>query len=40
MKTDNVEIMLLANQERWILYKETAKELSLFVNSIPYGQMK
>jgi type 1 fimbria pilin len=40
MKTDNVEIMLLANQERWILMKEVAKELSLYVNSIPYGEMK
>jgi hypothetical protein len=40
MKTDNIEIMLLANQERWILFKETAKELSLYVNSIPYGEMK
>jgi hypothetical protein len=39
-KTDNIEIMLLVNQERWILFKETAKELSLFVNTIPYGQMK
>jgi len=40
MKTDNVEIMLLANQERWILMKEVAKELSLYVNTIPYGEMK
>ena len=40
MKTDNIEIMLLANQERWILMKEVAKELSLYVNTIPYGDMK
>lgn len=39
MKTDNVEIMLLANQERWILMKEVAKELSLYVNTIPYGKV-
>jgi hypothetical protein len=32
--------MLLANQERWILFKEAAKELSLYVNTIPYGEMK
>ncbi len=40
LKTDNIEIMLLANQERWILMKEVAKELSLYVNTIPYGEMK
>jgi hypothetical protein len=40
LKTDNISIMLLANQERWILMKEVAKELSLYVNSIPYGEMK
>ena len=39
-KTDNISIMLLANQERWILFKEAAKELSLYVNTIPYGEMK
>ena len=39
-KTDNISIMLLANQERWILMKEAAKELSLYVNTIPYGEMK
>ena len=39
IKTDNVEIMLLANQERWILIKEVAKELSLYVNAIPYGKV-
>jgi hypothetical protein len=39
-KTDNISIMLLANQERWSIMKEVAKELSLYVNSIPYGQMK
>jgi hypothetical protein len=40
INTDNIEIMLLANQERWSIMKEVAKELSLYVNSIPYGQMK
>jgi len=40
LKTDNISIMLLANQERWILFKEAAKELSLYVNTIPYGEMK
>ena len=40
LKTDNISIMLLANQERWILMKEVAKELSLYVNTIPYGEMK
>jgi hypothetical protein len=40
LKTDNISIMLLANQERWILMKEVAKELSLYVNAIPYGEMK
>lgn len=40
LKTDNISIVLLANQERWILMKEVAKELSLYVNSIPYGEMK
>ena len=39
-KTDNISIMLLANQERWILMKEVAKELSLYVNAIPYGEIK
>jgi hypothetical protein len=39
-KTDNISIMLLANQERWSIMKEVAKELSLYVNSIPYGQTK
>lgn len=39
-KTDNISIMLLANQERWILFKEVAKELSLYVNTIPFGEMK
>jgi hypothetical protein len=40
INTDNIEIMLLANQEHWSIMKEVAKELSLYVNSIPYGQMK
>jgi hypothetical protein len=39
INTDNIEIMLLANQEHWSIMKEVAKELSLYVNSIPYGQM-
>jgi hypothetical protein len=39
INTDNIEIMLLANQEHWSIMKEVAKDLSLYVNSIPYGQM-
>jgi hypothetical protein len=40
INTDNIEIMLLANQEHWSIMKEVAKELSLYVNSIQYGEMK
>lgn len=35
---DNIHILLTNNQERWILTKEVAKELSLFINNIPYGK--
>ena len=38
LEDDNIHILLKNNQERWIFTKEVAKELSLFINNIPYGK--
>ena len=38
LEDDNIHILLTNNQERLILTKEVAKELSLYITHIPYGK--
>lgn len=37
LQDDTIQLMLTNNQERWVMTKEVAKELSLYINSIDYG---